>query len=170
MYKIGDRVFYPMHGAGIIEDILVKNIGGQDREYYAVKVVCGNILLMLPISGSKIQLRDIICESDAMDVLDYFEQYKIENNCSWGRRYKENMEQLKSGDPRDTAQVVKALMIRDKEVGLSTGDRQVMVLSKNILCSELSFSLGREIKDLQKELQIIIDKEFEESRSELLPT
>ncbi len=157
MYKIGDRVFYPMHGAGYIENIEIKTVGGQAREYYAVKIICGNILLMLPVEGGKIQLRDIISKEEAQKILLYFEDCSIDTEGSWGRRYKENMEKLKLGIPKDTVDVVKALMIRDKNVGLSTGDRQVMVMAKNILCSELSFALEREIPDLQKELQNMVD-------------
>ena len=162
MYKIGDRVFYPMHGTGYIENIEMKAVGGQAREYYAVKIVCGNILLMLPVEGGKICLRDIISAEEAQNVLKHFEDCRVDTETSWGRRYKENMERLKSGLPKDTAEIVKALMIRDKNVGLSTGDRQVMVMAKNILCSELSFALDLEIVALQRELQEIVDTQLAE--------
>ena len=164
MYKIGDRVFYPMHGAGFIENIEIKTIGGQAREYYAVKIVCGNMLLMLPVEGGKICLRDIIGKKEAENILEYFSSCQVDTETAWGRRYKENMERLKSGNPQDTVEVVKALMIRDKMVGLSTGDRQVMVMAKNILCSELSFALGKEIPDLLKDLQEMVNEELDEQK------
>lgn len=162
MYKIGDRVFYPMHGAGIIENIETKSIGGQEREYYAVKTLCGNILLMLPVDGGKISLRDIISKEKAEEIITYFSECEVDPQASWGRRYKENMERLKGGFPEDTVEVVKALMIRDKTVGLSTGDRQVMVMAKNILCSELSVAMDCEIDGLQKKLQGIVDDQLKE--------
>lgn len=160
MFKVGDCIFYPMHGAGIIMNIEPKIIGGQTREYYVVKLLCGNINLMVPTDGVKITLRDIIESNRAEQVLTYFRTCEIDRNSSWGKRYKENLERLKSGEPNETVEVVKALMLREKNVGLSTGDRQILVLAKNILCSELSVALNREIPDLQKELQEVIDAEL----------
>ncbi|MBQ7095014.1 MAG: CarD family transcriptional regulator [Clostridia bacterium] len=159
MYKIGDRIFYPMHGAGMIENIEPKMIAGQMREYYIVKLLCGNISVMVPTDSVKISLRNIIDTKQAEKILAYFKDCKIDRNAPWGKRYKENLERLKSGDPLEAVEVIKSLMIREKEAGLSTGDRQILVLSKNILCSELSIALGREISDLQRHLQEIIDDE-----------
>ncbi len=159
MYKIGDRIFYPMHGAGMIENIEPKMIAGQMREYYILKLLCGNISVMVPTNSLKISLRDIIEKKQAEEVLAYFKNCQINRNAPWGKRYKENLERLKSGDPFEAVEVIKSLMLREKETGLSTGDRQILVLAKNILCSELSIALEREISDLQKHLQEIINDE-----------
>lgn len=159
MYKIGDRIFYPMHGAGIIENIEPKMIAGQMREYYIVKLLCGNISVMVPTNSLKISLRNIIDPKQAAEILAYFKDCKIDRNTPWGKRYKENLERLKSGDPFEAVSVIKSLMLREKEVGLSTGDRQILVLAKNILCSELSIALESEISDLQNNLQEIINDE-----------
>jgi len=159
VYKIGDRIFYPMHGAGMIENIEPKMIAGQMREYYILKLLCGNISVMVPTNSLKISLRDIIEKKQAEEVLAYFKNCQINRNAPWGKRYKENLERLKSGDPFEAVEVIKSLMLREKETGLSTGDRQILVLAKNILCSELSIALEREISDLQKHLQEIINDE-----------
>lgn len=159
MYKVGDRVVYPMHGAGFIEGVVLQTIGGQPKEYYDIRIHGGNIRLKLPVvSIGSISLRAVIGKEEAAEVLDYFDALEIDVNAPWGKRYKENMEQLKTGDPKLVAEVIKALMVRDKTVGLSTGDRQVMVLAKNILCSELSLALGMQISEVQAHLQNVIDK------------
>ena len=159
MFKIGDRVVYPMHGAGFIEGTETKTIGGQQKEYYTISILCGNIRLLLPVSNNgHIQLREVINKSKAREILDYFKTLEIDVSAPWGKRYKENVDRLKSGTPEGVAEVAKALMLRDKTVGLSTGDRQVMVMAKNILCSELSLALDTSMERVQHNLQSVVDE------------
>lgn len=157
MYNVGDRVVYPMHGAGFIEGTVTQTIGGQQREYYDIRIHGGNIRLKLPVDGP-VRLRDVMSAADAETLLAYFATVEIDMSAPWGKRYKENMDRLKQGSPQDVAEVVKTLMLRDKNPGLSTGDRQVMVTAKNILCSELSLALELEVKDVQLRLQQVIDE------------
>jgi len=159
MFKVGDRVVYPMHGAGFIEGIVQQTVGGQLKDYYDIRIHGGNIRLKLPVLNvGVIRLREVMGSAEAREVLEYFKELQIDQNVPWGKRYKENVEHLKTGNPKEVVGVVKALMLRDKVVGLSTGDRQVMVLSKNILCSELSLALEQEISVLFETLQGIIDE------------
>ncbi len=160
MFKIGDRIVHPMHGAGFIEGKEQQSIGGVLREYYNISLLGGKIRLKFPVENSgTVRLRELIDFSRAEAVLNHFESFHIDMDSPWNKRYKENMERLKNGKPEDVAEVVKALMMRDKLVGLSIGDRQVMVMSKNILCSELSLVMNVEIEEVLKTLQNIIEKE-----------
>ena len=159
MFNVGDRVVYPMHGAGFIEGIVLQTIGGQPKEYYDICIHGGKIRLKLPVANAgAIGLRSVIEQPQATELLEYFRNLEIDVSMPWGKRYKENMERLKTGDAREVAEVVKTLMLRDRMVGLSTGDRQVMVMAKNIFCSELSLALELEISQLQNNLQEIIDE------------
>ena len=159
MFNIGDRVVYPMHGAGFIEGIVLQTVGGQQKEYYDIRIHGGSIRLKLPVQNvGAIRLREVMDQTKAQQVLEYFKGLEVDLSAPWGKRYKENMDRLKTGVPEEVAEVVKTLMLRDKAVGLSTGDRQVMVLARNILCSELSLALDMEIEDLQKELQNVIEE------------
>ncbi len=158
MFSIGDKVVYPMHGAGVIEGIETKIIGGQPRDYYNVSLLGGNIRISLPVSNTgNIRLRSIVSEEKAEELLRYFLELEIDTNAPWGKRFKENNEQLKTGIPEKAAEVVKTLMIRDRMVGLSTGDRQMMVNAKNIFCSELAISLKSSQEEILEKLQEIIE-------------
>ena len=157
MFNIGDRIVYPMHGAGFVEDLVTQVIGGKPREYYDIRIYGGNIRLKLPVDGP-VQLRNVMDRAAGEELLAYFSAVEIDMTAPWGKRYKENMDRLKQGTPQDVAEVVKALMLRDKNPGLSTGDRQVMVTAKNILCTELAMALELEIKDVQLRLQKVIDE------------
>ncbi len=159
MFNVGDRVVHPMHGSGYIEGIESKIVGGIQRDYYNVSIRGGNIRLMFPADNSgTIRLRDVISREEAETVLNHFRSVEIDTATPWGKRYKENSERIKTGDPKEVAEVVKALMLRDKMVGLSTGDRQMMVTARNILISELAMVLDCEDASIQVELETVIEK------------
>ena len=159
MFKIGAEVVYPMHGAGVVESIEAKIIGGQSRDYYNVSLLDGHIRLALPVvNNGHIQLRSIVSGEKARELLNYFFDLEIDTNAPWGKRFKENSEDLKTGVPEKAAEVVKSLMLRERMVGLSTGDRQMLVNAKNIFCSELAMALKVEIEEILEQLQENIDK------------
>ena len=158
MFSIGDKVVYPMHGAGVIENLETKIIGGQPRDYYNISLLGGNIRLAIPVSNTgNIRLRPIVSAEEAEQILAYFSDIVIDVTAPWGKRFKENNEYLKSGMPEKVAEVVKILMLRDKNVGLSTGDRMMMVNAKNIMCSELAMALNLSHEDILAKLQEVID-------------
>ncbi|MBQ3083836.1 MAG: CarD family transcriptional regulator [Clostridia bacterium] len=159
MFNVGDRVVHPMHGSGFIEGIESKIVGGIQRDYYNVSIRGGNIRLMFPAENNgTIRLRAVISSEVGASVLEHFRSVEIDMNAPWGKRYKENSERIKTGDPKEVAEVVKALMLRDKMVGLSTGDRQMMVTARNILISELAMVLEREGAAIQAELETVINE------------
>lgn len=159
MFQIGDRVVYPMHGAGIIEGTEEKTVGGRRIAYYQVQILGGSIRLLLPVENNgNIRLRPVIGPEEAKAVLAYFRELKVDMDLPWGRRHRENTELLKTGEPENEAAVLKSLMLRERAVGLSTGDRQTMVLAKNILSSELALTLGVSVEQIQQELRSAADE------------
>ena len=138
MYKVGDKVVYPMHGAGEIVGLEEKEIFGQVKEYYILNMPIGGMKVSLPVDSiDKIGVRDIISEKEADQLLDDFSNYECDETTNWNKRYRENMEKIKSGSVTGVAYVVKALMLRDKDKGLSTGERKMLSSAKQILLSEL---------------------------------
>lgn len=137
-FNIGDKVVYPMHGAGIIEAIEEKEVLGEKQRYYIMKLPIGEMKVMIPMDNvAEIGLRQII-DSDGVDKVYHIlrgEVSKMSQN--WNRRYRANMEKIKSGDIFEVAEVVRNLAIRDKEKGLSTGERKMLDNARQILISEL---------------------------------
>lgn len=143
MFNIGDKIVYPMHGAGVIEDVETKQLAGKDVEYYKVKITCGNITLMVPVNNtSGVQLRAVISKTEAQKVLASFAENRLECDLPWNKRYKFNVDLLKTGNIEKVACVLCELINREKEHGLSTSDRKMFILTKNIFCSEISTALG----------------------------
>lgn len=138
MYDVGDKIVYPMHGAGVIESIEEKEILGEKKSYYIMKMPVGEMKVMIPINcAGNVGIRDVIDKSIADRVFRSLEGEIIEQPSNWNKRYRENMIKIKSGNVFDVAEVVKNLIIREKQKGLSTGERKMLNSAKQILISEL---------------------------------
>ena len=138
MYRVGDKVVHPMHGAGIIDSIVQRKVNGEQKDYYLLNLSGGSMTVMIPTDNTKeIGVRPIISNQEAVEVLSAMETIEVDMTQNWNRRYRENMVRLKSGDLLEVARVVKGLMLRESERGLSTGERKMLHTAKQILISEL---------------------------------
>lgn len=142
MFAIGDYIAHPMHGAGVIDEIVTKKINGVERDYYVLRLPAGEMRVMVPVQGcEEIGVRPIVESSNAKAVLESFSGIEVSMTQNWNKRYRENMVKIKSGDLIEVATVVKGLMCRDREKGLSSGERKMLHSAKQILISELVISL-----------------------------
>ena len=138
MFNIGDLVVHPMHGAGVIDDIVREKVTGSEKEYYVFKMPMGGLILKIPTANSQaIGIRSIISPDEAEAFFDGIPGLEVEVNANWNKRYQENLTRLKSGDLNEVARVVKGLMTRDTRRGLSTGERKMLQTAKRILISEI---------------------------------
>lgn len=152
MFDIGDKIVYPMHGAGIIEDIEEKKILGQSRRYYILRVPCGDMKIMIPIeSCDEIGVRAIISMEQMNTVIEILKGDSTEMSNNWNRRYRENMDKLKTGDIYNVAEVVRNLMRTDKEKKLSTGEKKMLSNAKQILISEMIL-----VNDMDQDTALLI--------------
>ncbi|HHY11988.1 MAG TPA: CarD family transcriptional regulator [Firmicutes bacterium] len=138
MFRVGDRVVYPMHGAGTIEGIEQKEILGKTHRYYVLQLPISDMKVMIPVDNTEeIGLRDVIDKSQIEEVLEILKQDPTPMSSNWNRRYRSNLEKIKTGDIFEVAGVVRNLAARHKEKGLSTGERKMLDSAKEILLSEL---------------------------------
>ncbi|AEF93083.1 transcriptional regulator, CarD family [Desulfotomaculum nigrificans CO-1-SRB] len=138
MFKIGDKVVYPMHGAGVIEAIEEKEVLGEKRKYYILRLPIGDMKVMIPINNSEeVGLREIIAPDEVKQVMGVLQGKTSVMSTNWNRRYRANLEKIKSGDIYEVAEVVRNLLTRDKEKGLSSGERKMLENARQILISEL---------------------------------
>jgi len=150
MFSIGDKIVYPMHGAGVIESIEEKEILGEKKSYYVMKMPVGDMKVMIPINNVDcIGIRDIINRNDADKVFKALEVSCDEQTANWNKRYRENMIKIKSGDVFEVAEVVKSLVSRERHKGLSTGERKMLNSAKQILISELVLAKNMNPMDVE---------------------
>lgn len=154
MFNIGDKIVYPMHGAGIIEKIEKKKILGEIREYYILKIPCGDMKIMIPVDSSEVVgVRSIISADQFPSVIYILGADSTEMSGNWNRRYRENMEKLKTGDILSVAEVVRNLMRTDRVKKLSTGEKKMLSNAKQILISELILAGNK----TDEEVEMIIE-------------
>ena len=160
MYNIGDKIVYPMHGAGIIEAIEEKMILGKKQTYYIMKMnFTTEMTVMIPTNTcDEIGVRYVIDSSEGVKVLEAFRSATIEENSNWNRRQRENLQKVKSGDIYQVLGVVKELMYRDRQKGLSTSERKMLNNARQIMITELMLS---EVAD-RDDIESIMDDTVEE--------
>ena len=150
MFQIGDKVVHPMHGAGIVDSIVQKKVNGVMREYYVLKLPVRAMVVMVPTENcEEIGVRPIVDREQADRVLAASPDIQVEMTQNWNRRYRENMERIKSGDLFEVARVVKGLMLRDVQKGLSTGERKMLHSAKQILISEIVMCQSSSYEDVE---------------------
>ena len=139
-----------MHGAGIVDSIVQKKVNGVMRDYYVLKLPVRAMVVMVPTENcEEIGVRPIVDRELADRVLDAMADIPVEMTQNWNRRYRENMERLKSGDLFEVARVVKSLMLRDVDKGLSTGERKMLHSAKQILISEIVMCQSSSYEDVE---------------------
>ena len=139
-----------MHGAGIVEGIVERKINGVVRPYYSLKLPVRAMVVMVPTEGSdEIGLRPVIGREESDQVIEALPTIEATMTSNWNRRYRENMERMKSGNLFEVARVVKGLTQRDNKRGLSTGERKMLHSAKQILISELVLSQDSSYEDIE---------------------
>ena len=147
MYKVGDKVVYPHHGAGTVVKREKKDVLGEKREYLTIKILHNDMTVQVPCENAdQVGLRRVIGEKEVGVVLKALTGGSTEMPKNWNRRFKHNRDKMKTGDILELAEVVRNLALRDREKGLSTGEKQMFVKAKKILASELMYA-----KDMDEE-------------------
>ena len=144
MFQIGDKVVHPLHGAGVIEDIVERTIDGVPAQYYALKLALDDTQLFIPTDTcEKVGVRPICSRRQAEQVLRQPDGIQRGKDKGWNQRSRENMLHIRSGNLLEVAQVIRDLAARDSERGLSTGEKKMLLSARHILESELAFALDR---------------------------
>ena len=153
MYQIGDKVVHPMYGAGVVDSIVQKLVGGVLRDYYILELPNRSMVVMVPTENcEEIGVRPVVNEEQADRVLAAIPDIQVEMTANWNHRYRENMERMKSGDLFEVARVIKGLTIRDQKRGLSTGERKMLHSARQILISEIVLSKSVSYESVEEEL------------------
>jgi CarD family transcriptional regulator len=156
-YRVGDTVVYPHHGAAIIEKKEKRNLSGEERDYLVLRLTYGDLTLMVPADATEeVGLRDVVNKKQCDEVFSLLEARDGTMPTNWSRRFKANYEKLKSGDIFQVAEVVRNLALREREKGLSAGEKRMLTKSKQILVSELAAA----IKKSDEATEALIDEKL----------
>ena len=165
MFNVGDNIVYPMHGAGTIDSIEEKEILGEKQQYYVIKMP-GEVMVMVPTEKAEsMGVRSVIDSKSAGEVLKLLEQDETEMSDNWNKRYRDNLDKMKTGDIYQVADVVRNLSFKQKEKGtLSTGEKKMLNNAKLILVSELVLAEHASKDEIEKLIDNKIDMSYKEFR------
>ncbi len=160
MFRKGDTVVHPEHGAAVIEELREREFLGEKRKYFVLRVAYGDLTLMVPVdSTEEVGLRQVVSKNEVKKVLKVLQQDESKMASNWSRRFKNNIEKLRSGDIYQVAEVVRNLSIREREKGLSAGEKRMVQKARQILISELSYATG----DTEDKAEAMIDKVLDDA-------
>lgn len=169
--KIGDRVVYPMHGAGEVVGVEENEVGGVTNSYYILSLSMGNLKLMLPVDKiDEIGLRDIIGEAQIDSVAEVLSGNSERMTGSWNKRFHATVDRMKTGDILEVAAVARNLSRQYKRRKISSGERRLMELSRQILISELVYVFDKPPEEVEAWVDECIDKKLDEDEEEIIST
>lgn len=161
MFKVGDKIVYPMHGAGVIETIEERSILDEKQSYYIIKMP-GEVKVMVPTAkAEEIGVRNIIDKETAGKVINVLEQDSTEMSMKWNKRYRDNVEKMKSGDIFEVADIVRNLSFKQKDKGLSTTEKKMLLNAKQILVSELVLAESKGKEEVEALVENKINMSYE---------
>jgi len=141
-FDVGDKVVYPHHGAATVEARETIEFNGEKRDYLVLRLTYGELTLKVPADNTdEIGLREVINDEEVEEVFVVLRKKEVRMPTNWSRRFKNHQEKLKSGDPYQVAEVVRNLSIRERENGLSAGEKRMLSEARKILVSELTFAI-----------------------------
>ena len=141
-FTVGESVVYPNHGAAVIEDIETRQIKGEDKLYLVLRIIGQNDLVVrVPACNlDLVGVRDVVDADGLERVFQVLRAEHTEEPTNWSRRYKANLEKLHSGNVIKVSEVVRDLWRRDRDKGLSAGEKRMLAKARAILVAELALA------------------------------
>ena len=158
-FDIGSTAVYPAHGVGCIESIETREISGEKKDFYIMKILDNNMIIMIPIDNvTSVGLRDIIDEKEVSRVYEIMKQRDIPaDNQTWNRRYREYMEKIKTGSVYEVAEVLRDLYLLKVDKDLSFGERKMLDTAQSLLLKELSIAKATDERAIMSDINDIFD-------------
>jgi len=157
LFRVGDKVIYPQHGAAVIKSLEEKTVLGEKKKYFVLRLAYGDLTLMVPTdSTEEVGIRDVISKEELQKVFKVLKSKECRMPTNWSRRYKTHVEKLRSGDIYQVAEVVRNLARREAEKGLSAGEKRMLTRARQILVSEVTFAAGVKEDEAEKMLDKVL--------------
>jgi CarD family transcriptional regulator len=145
MFKVGDRAVYPAQGVGVVEKIETREFCGQTNDFYILRIIDNDMTIMVPVGNARqVGLRTLISKDKVETIYSVLEEKQVGSLAiaSWSRRQREYNDKIKTGDPKDVAEVLRELYLIKEGKELSYGEKKVLELARRLLVKELALAEG----------------------------
>ena len=156
MFKVGDLAVYPAHGVGIIERIENREISGCQEDFFVMRILENNMIIMIPSSNTKnVGLRELIDQTEVSKVFSILKNRDmyVDDNQTWNRRYRDYMDKTKSGSVFEVAEVYRDLSTIKQDKELSFGERKMLDTARSLLVKEISLAKNMKEEDVERDIQ-----------------
>jgi CarD family transcriptional regulator len=158
-FHIGDKVVYPNHGVGIIEQISSRTIGATVEKFYLLKIKSSSLKVMVPFHNvNAVGLRRVVRNGEIQKILDYLTDGECNNNSDWKYRFKENSERMRTGSLLDVAAVLKSLLVLNQTKPLSFREKKMLERARYLLVSELALAKNLDEDQIEQLLNRALSK------------
>ena len=158
-FHIGDKVVYPNHGVGIIEQISSRTIGTTVEKFYLLKIKSSSLKVMVPFHNvATVGLRRVVKNGEILKILDYLTDGDCNNNSDWKYRFKENSERMRTGSLLEVAGVLKSLLVLSQTKPLSFREKKMLERARYLLVSELAMAKNCEEGQIEEMLGKALSK------------
>jgi CarD family transcriptional regulator len=149
-FSVGDKVVYPNHGVGVIEQISRRNNGVRMEKFYMVKFSGTSLKVSVPFSNvNAVGLRKVVKNGEIAKVLTFLSDGSTDNSADWKERFKENSEKMRTGTLLETAEVLKGLLMLNQTKPLSFREKKMLERAKFLLISELAMAKNTEEAEIE---------------------
>jgi CarD family transcriptional regulator len=150
-FHIGDKVVYPNHGVGIIEQISSRTIGASVEKFYLLKIKASSLKVMVPFNNvTSVGLRRVVRNGEIQKILDFLADGECLNNADWKYRFKENSERMRTGSLLEVAGVLKSLLLLNQSKPLSFREKKMLERARYLLVSELAMAKNCEETQIEE--------------------
>ena len=156
MFKVGDMAVYPAHGVGVIEKIENRRISGCQENFYVMRILENNMIIMIPsANAANVGLREIINQNEVSKVFSILKKrdMSVNGNQTWNRRYRDYMEKIKSGSAFEVAEVYRDLTTIKQDKELSFGERKMLDTARSLLVKEISLAKNMKEEDVERDIR-----------------
>jgi len=144
-FQVGDKVVYPNHGVGIIEQISSRTIGPAVEKFYLLRIKSSSLKVMVPFHNvESVGLRRVVRNGEVQRILDFLMDGKCESHADWKYRYKENCDRMRTGSLLEVAGVLKSLLLLSQSKPLSFREKKMLERARYLLVSELALAKNLE--------------------------
>jgi CarD family transcriptional regulator len=152
-FVVGEKVVYPNHGVGVIEQISSRTIGDSVERFYLLCIRSSNLKVTIPFQNvATVGLRRIAENAEAQKILEFLSDGECENNSDWKNRFRENSDRMRTGSLLELAIVLKGLLILAAQKPLSDREKKMLETARFLLITEMAMALGGEEGAVEEEL------------------
>lgn len=158
-FKVGDKVVYPNHGVGVIEQVANRSIGDVKSRFYCLRIISTDSTVMVPVDNTTaVGLRKVLSRRQMTQVMKVLKEQEVTTYDDWKGRFQANSEKMRSGDIRAVAEVLKSLTALNEVKPLSYRERRMLDRARFLLISELAEAAGKESDEMESKIDTALSE------------